>query len=133
MKATIPDPTPTRSSTGPPPVDAIRALEADLHARVDGEVRFDSGTRAIYSTDASNYRQLPIGVVVPRSVDEVVAAVAVAHEHRVPVLSRGGGTSLAGQCCNVALVIDHSKYLREILEFDREGRTARVQARVVLD
>ena len=108
MTATIPDPTPTRRSTGPPPTEAVRALEADLRARVEGEVRFDAGTRAIYSTDASNYRQLPIGVVVPRTVDDVVAAVAVAHDHHVPVLSRGGGTSLAGQCCNTAVVIDWS-------------------------
>ena len=133
MKSTVPDPTPTRYSAKPPPAEAVRALEDDLRTKIDGEVRFDTGTRAIYSTDASNYRQLPIGVVVPRSVDDVVAAVTVAREHRVPVLSRGGGTSLAGQCCNVALVIDHSKYLRRILEFDREARIARVQAGTVLD
>src|SRR5437870_1297541 len=133
MATTIPTPTPTRASVKAPPTEAVRALEADLHAKVEGEVRFDAGTRAIYSTDSSNYRQLPIGVVLPRTVDDVVAAVAVAHDHHVPVLSRGGGTSLAGQCCNVALVIDHSKYLRRILEFDRDARIARVQAGTVLD
>src|SRR5438477_1744132 len=122
-----------RTKTGVRSTVDAPALETDLKQRIQGEVRFDAGTRAIYSTDASNYRQVPIGVVVPRTADDVVAAVAIAHDHRVPVLSRGGGTSLAGQCCNVALVIDHSKYLREILEFDREGRTARVQAGVVLD
>jgi FAD/FMN-containing dehydrogenase/Fe-S oxidoreductase len=110
-----------------------RALEADLRGAVDGEVRFDSGTRAIYSTDASNYRQVPIGVVVPRTIDDVIAAVGVCRAHDAPVLSRGGGTSLAGQCCNVAIVIDHSKYLRQTLEFDRIRRVARVQAGTVLD
>lgn len=133
MTSTVPDPTPTRYSAKPPPSDVVRVLEAELRRAIEGEVRFDNGTRAIYSTDASNYRQLPIGVVVPRTVDDVVAAVAVAHAHRVPVLSRGGGTSLAGQCCNVALVIDHSKYLRKILQFDRDARIARVQAGTVLD
>ncbi|HJP65793.1 MAG TPA: FAD-linked oxidase C-terminal domain-containing protein, partial [Actinomycetota bacterium] len=110
-----------------------RALEADLRAAVEGEVRFDAGTRAVYSTDASNYRQVPIGVVVPRTVEDVIAAVGACHAHGVPILSRGGGTSLAGQCCNVAVVIDHSKYLRETLAFDREGRTARVQGGTILD
>src|SRR5689334_1508813 len=85
------------------------ALEADLRASVDGEVRFDAGSRALYATDGSNYRQLPIGVVVPRTVDAVVAAVAACRRHGAPVLSRGGGTSLAGQCCNVAVVIDFSR------------------------
>src|SRR3954454_7780324 len=75
----------------PPHVDAS-ALERDLRARVDGEVRFDAGTRGAYSTDASNYRQVPIGVVVPRSVDAAVEAVAVCREHGAPLLSRGGGT-----------------------------------------
>jgi FAD/FMN-containing dehydrogenase/Fe-S oxidoreductase len=110
-----------------------RALEADLRDAVEGEVRFDNGTRAIYSTDASNYRQVPIGVVVPRTIDDVVATVGVCRAHGAPVLSRGGGTSLAGQCCNVAIVIDHSKYLRDTLEFDRIRRIARVQAGTVLD
>src|ERR1700734_4201938 len=85
-------------------------LEADLRDRVDGEVRFDAGSRAAYSTDASNFRQVPIGVVVPRTPEAAVGAVAVCREHRVPLLSRGGGTSLAGQCTNTAIVIDWSKY-----------------------
>lgn len=75
----------------------VDELEAELRGRVDGEVRFDNGTRAAYSTDGSNFRQVPIAVVVPRTVDAGVATVAVCHEHRVPVVSRGGGTSLAGQ------------------------------------
>ena len=88
-------------------VDA-RALEAELRSRVRGEVRFDDGTRALYSTDGSNYRQVPIGVVVPRSVQDVVEAVTAARDFGAPITMRGGGTSLAGQCCNVAIVIDCS-------------------------
>lgn len=110
-----------------------RALASDLRAAVGGEIRFDLGTRSIYSTDSSNYRQLPIGVVIPRSVDDVVAAVAVCREHGVPILSRGGGTSLAGQCCNAAVVIDFSKYLNRVLEIDRERKLARVDPGCVLD
>ncbi|HWI13709.1 MAG TPA: FAD-binding protein, partial [Burkholderiales bacterium] len=70
---------------------------------VRGEVRFDEGSRALYATDASNYRQVPIGVVIPRSAEDVVNTVAVCRRHGAPVLSRGGGTSLCGQCCNVAV------------------------------
>jgi FAD/FMN-containing dehydrogenase/Fe-S oxidoreductase len=110
-----------------------RALETTLRRLIEGEVRFDAGTRAIYSTDASNYRHIPIGVVLPKTAEEVVTTVAACREHGVPVLSRGGGTSLAGQCCNIAVVIDHSKYLRRILELDRRRRLARVQAGTVLD
>jgi FAD/FMN-containing dehydrogenase/Fe-S oxidoreductase len=104
-----------------------------LRACVEGEVRFDAGTRALYSTDSSSYRQVPIGVVVPRTVQDVVQAVAACRRHGAPVLSRGCGTSLAGQCCNVAVVIDHSKYLNRIIELDREGKLARVQPGVILD
>ena len=96
-------------------------------------MRFDAGTRAVYSTDASNYRQVPIGVIVPKSVDDVVASVAVCRRYGAPVLARGGGTSLAGQCCNVAVVFDFSKYLNRVLEVDPQGRRARVQPGVVLD
>jgi len=111
----------------------VEALERDLRDALDGEVLFDAGHRAIYSHDSSNYRQTPIGVVLPRAVDDVVAAVAICHEHGAPVLSRGCGTSLAGQTCNVAVVIDHSKHLREILEIDAGRRLARVQPGVVHD
>ena len=109
------------------------ALEQRLRETVTGEVRFSDGDRALYATDASNYRQLPIGVVLPRSIDDVVATVAACREQGVPVLSRGGGTSLAGQCCNVAVVMDFSKYLNEVLEIDADRRFARVQPGVVLD
>jgi FAD/FMN-containing dehydrogenase/Fe-S oxidoreductase len=96
-------------------------------------VRFDDGSRALYATDASNYRQVPIGVVIPRSVGDVVATVQVCREFGVPILSRGGGTSLCGQCCNVAVVIDFSKYLNRILDIDVANKTAWVEPGVVLD
>src|SRR5207248_788299 len=98
-----------------------------------GEVRFDSGSLGLYSTDASNYRQVPIGVVVPRDAEDVVRAVALCRKRGVPILSRGGGTSLAGQCCNAAVVIDFSKYMNRILEIDPDRKVARVQPGVVLD
>src|SRR3982751_4713709 len=86
-------------------------LAAELRAHVRGEVRFGDGDRALYATDASNYRQVPIGVVVPRDVDDVVETIRAARSFGAPVLGRGGGTSLAGQCCNTAVIIDFSKYL----------------------
>jgi len=111
----------------------VGRLERDLRSAVEGEVRFDSGSRAMYATDASNYRQVPIGVVIPRSVEDVVRTVAIARRHGAPILSRGGGTSLCGQCCNVAVVIDWSKYLHHIIELDPDRKWARVQPGVVLD
>ncbi len=109
------------------------ALERELRAALAGEVRFDSGTRAMYSTDGSNYRHVPIGVVVPRTVDDVVATMTACREHGAPVFSRGGGTSLAGQSCNVAVLIDFGKYLNEIVEIDPERKLARVQPGLILD
>lgn len=114
------------------PSDAER-LAVDLLNAVRGEVRFDAGSRALYATDASNYRQVPIGVVVPRDEDDVIATVEVCRAHGVPIVSRGGGTSLAGQTCNVAVVLDHSKYNNRLLELDPERRIARVQPGLVLD
>lgn len=108
-------------------------LAAELRARIRGEVRFGAGDLALYATDASNYRQLPIGVVVPRDVPDLIEAVAVARDFGAPVLARGGGTSLAGQCCNHALVLDTSKYLDRIVEIDAERRRARVEPGVILD
>jgi FAD/FMN-containing dehydrogenase/Fe-S oxidoreductase len=113
-------------------VDA-RALESDLRARIAGEVRFDTSSRALYATDGSSYRQVPIGVVIPRSNEDVLATIATCREHGAPVLPRGGGTSLAGQCCNIAVVLDFSKYLAEILEIDPVRKIARVQPGVILD
>ena len=108
-------------------------LEAALRNRIEGDVRFDSGSRALYATDASNYRQVPIGVVFPCTIEDVVEAVGVCRAHRAPILPRGGGTSLAGQCCNVAVVIDMSRHLRTVLDIDPQRKTARVQPGVVLD
>ncbi|HEX5043488.1 MAG TPA: FAD-binding and (Fe-S)-binding domain-containing protein [Candidatus Polarisedimenticolaceae bacterium] len=110
-----------------------RALESELRRRLSGEVRFDDGTRALYATDASNYRQVPIAVVFPRDTDDLLAALDACREAAVPVLPRGAGTSLAGQCCNVAVVLDLSRHLHRILEIDPEARLARVQPGVVLD
>ena len=104
-----------------------------MRREISGEVRFDDGSRALYATDGSNYRQVPIGVVLPRNVDDVLAAVAVCRQFGAPLLCRGGGTSLAGQCCNVAVILDFSKYMAKILEIDPERRIARVQPGVVLD
>ncbi|HEY2916461.1 MAG TPA: FAD-binding and (Fe-S)-binding domain-containing protein, partial [Candidatus Limnocylindrales bacterium] len=112
--------------------DAER-LAIDLLNAVRGEVRFDAGTKALYATDASNYRQVPIGVVIPRDADDVVAAVEVCRAHEVPIVSRGGGTSLAGQTCNVAVVLDHSKDNNELLELNADERWARVRPGIVLD
>jgi FAD/FMN-containing dehydrogenase/Fe-S oxidoreductase len=109
------------------------ALEDDLRRSVRGEVRFDAGSRALYATDASNYRQVPIGAVVPRDVEDLAAAVAACRRHGAPILGRGGGTSLAGQCCNVAVVLDGSRHLTRILEVDPARRIARVEPGVVLD
>ncbi len=109
------------------------ALAADLRNRVKGEVRFDAGTRAIYAHDSSNYRQVPFGVVVPEDADDVVAAVEVCHMHGAPVLPRGTGTSLSGETTNVAVIIDTSKYMREIVEVDPDKQIARVQPGVIRD
>src|SRR5438034_10067836 len=111
----------------------VRALERKLRQRTSGEVRFDDGSRALYATDASNYRQVPIGVVMPRDADDVVATMALARKHAAPILARGGGTSLAGQCCNVAVVLDFSKYMHEIIELNLTEKCARVQPGIILD
>ena len=118
------------------PVDSFAQaveLESELKRVVKGEVRFDRGSRALYSSDGSNYRQIPIGLVVPRDDDDVIAAVATCRKFGAPVLPRGAGTSLAGQTCNVAVVLDFTKYMNKILEIDPDAGFARVQPGVVLD
>src|SRR6184192_4373104 len=119
-----------RNTPAPPYADE---LERKLRKTIRGDVRFDNGSRALYATDASNYRQVPIAVVIPRDADDVIATVSICREHGAPVLCRGGGTSLAGQCCNVAVVLDFSKYMSKIVELDPERRIARVQPGIVLD
>lgn len=128
-----------QKETSAPPFSAPRlavdaeALAAELRRRVKGEVRFDEGSRALYATDASNYRQVPIGVVIPRDKEDILETVATARAHGAPILARGGGTSLAGQCCNVAVVMDTTKYLHRVLEIDAERRLGRVEPGCVLD
>jgi FAD/FMN-containing dehydrogenase/Fe-S oxidoreductase len=121
--------------TAPPATPSLDAtsLEAALRRHLRGEIRFDSGSRALYATDGSNYRQVPIGIVIPRDKEDVIATVALCRDHHAPLLARGGGTSLAGQCCNVAVILDFSKYMDNILEIDPKRRIARVQPGVVLD
>lgn len=113
--------------------DQTRALEADLSRAMRGEVRFSAGDRALYATGGSNYSELPIGVVLPRDIDDTLAGLEVCRQHGAPVLGRGGGTSLAGQACNVAVVFDFSKYVHHVLGLDPEARSARVQPGAVLD
>ena len=128
--------TPLPLSSHAKPVDSFAqasALESELTRVVRGEVRFDRGSRALYATDGSNYRQIPIGLVVPRDAEDVVDAVAACRKYEAPVLARGAGTSLAGQCCNVAVIFDFSKYMNKILELNPEEKFARVQPGVVLD
>lgn len=110
-----------------------RTLARELSQAVSGEVRFSDGSRALYANDASAYRQVPLGVVVPRSADDVIATVNLCREFEAPVFARGAGTGLAGQTVNEAVLIDFSKYLREIVELDYEGKRARVQPGLVLD
>ena len=117
------------TTSGPAPA----ALEHDLKRAVAGEVRFDAGTRAVYAADASNYRQVPIAVVVPRSVEDIVAAVAVCRRHGVPILARGGGTAQNGQSVNVAVIVDCSKYLNRVVSIDPQARRARVEPGAVCD
>ena len=126
-----------RSSDSAPVIKSVAInaakLAENLRAHIRGEVSFDRSTRALYATDGSNYRQVPIGVVFPRNNDDVIAAVALCRDFDAPLLSRGAGTSLAGQCCNVAVILDFSKYMNEILEVDAARRIARVQPGVILD
>src|SRR5438874_6010246 len=111
----------------------VSALETELRNNLRGEVRFDDGDRALYSTDSSNYRQIPIGVVIPRDRSDVIATVASCRKFGAPITCRGGGTSLAGQCCNVAVIIDFTKYINRIIEIDAKKKLARVEPGLVLD
>lgn len=118
------------------PVDSFAhasELEAELKRHLCGEVRFDRGSRALYASDGSNYRQVPIGLVIPRDPDDVLATIAACRQFGAPLLPRGGGTSLAGQCCNVAVVLDFTKYMNQVVEIDPAQKFARVQPGIVLD
>ncbi|MGH3318831.1 MAG: FAD-binding and (Fe-S)-binding domain-containing protein [Streptosporangiaceae bacterium] len=109
------------------------SLERRLRATVDGDVAFDAGARGLYAQDASNYRHVPLGVVLPRSADDVVATVAACRDHGVPLVSRGGGTSIAGNSTGDGVVLDASRHFNRILEIDPDRRVARVEPGVVLD
>ncbi|MEZ4530252.1 MAG: FAD-linked oxidase C-terminal domain-containing protein [Thermomicrobiales bacterium] len=104
-------------------LETSRVLQAELKARINGEVRFDRTSRMLYSTDASNYQIEPVGVVIPRSMDDAIGAIELAASHGVPILPRGGGSSLAGQTVGAALVIDFSKYLSRIHDLNVEEGT----------
>src|SRR5580698_11061500 len=114
------------------PFPAAIDLEAHLRRTVRGEVRFDQGTRALYATDASNYRQIPIGLVLPLDSADIEATLAACREFNAPVLSRGAATSLAGQCCNTAVILDFSRHMRRILSIDAETKRAIVEPGLVL-
>jgi FAD/FMN-containing dehydrogenase/Fe-S oxidoreductase len=129
-RTALPDPRTPPADDSSVDTDRLRRALAD---RVDGEVRFDPGARGAYSTDASNYRQVPLGVVIPRSVDAAVDAIAVCREHHAPVLSRGGGTSLAGQATNTAVIIDWSKHCNRLLSVDLDAKICTVEPGIVLD
>jgi FAD/FMN-containing dehydrogenase/Fe-S oxidoreductase len=111
----------------------VAALEAELKTAIIGEVRFDKGSRAIYSTDSGNYRQIPLGVVLPKTMRDIEETVAICRRYKAPILSRGGGTSLAGQTCNVGVIMDMSKYYNRPLALDEDAKTVTVQPGIVLD
>jgi FAD/FMN-containing dehydrogenase/Fe-S oxidoreductase len=112
---------------------AHRELEARLKSVLRGDVLFDAGSRALYATDASNYRQLPVGVILPRDAADVEAALDACRALGAAVLPRGGGTSLSGQGTNVAVVFDFSRYMKELTSIDPEAKIAVVQPGIVLD
>src|SRR6266478_8697376 len=129
-------PPPLPLSSHAKPVDVFQPaaqLEKELEQIIRGEVSFDRGSRALYATDGSNYRQIPIGLVVPRDDADVIATMGTCRKYGAPVLARGAGTSLAGQCCNVAVVLDFTKHMNQILELNTGAKFARVQPGVVLD
>lgn len=111
----------------------VKKMEAELRKRVKGEVRFDNGSRAAYATDSSNYRQVPIGVVIPKTREDIIATVEICHKYKAPILSRGGGTSLAGQCCNLAVIMDMSKYYNKVLHIDAVNQLVKIEPGIVLD
>jgi FAD/FMN-containing dehydrogenase/Fe-S oxidoreductase len=123
----------TQESASSVSLQTATALEAELRRHLRGEVRFSAGDRALYATDSSNYRQTPIGVVVPRDSGDIVAATELCRKFGAPILARGAGTALAGQTCNVAVVFDFSKYMRRVHWLDAERKLARVDPGLPLD
>ncbi|HEX3756014.1 MAG TPA: FAD-binding oxidoreductase, partial [Rhizomicrobium sp.] len=115
------------------PPEQIEKLRSALEGVLEGEVRFSIGDRALYATDASNYRQIPYGVIVPKNAQDVIKAVRLCNQHDGPITPRGGGTSLAGQTCNTAVIIDFSKYMHRIVSLDPARRLAVVEPGCILD
>jgi FAD/FMN-containing dehydrogenase/Fe-S oxidoreductase len=111
----------------------VEELTSTLRRRTRAEVRFDAGARALYASDLSMYRQPPIGVVIPKRIEDVIETVDVCKKFGVPILGRGCGTSLAGQCCNLAVVIDFSKYLNQIIELNPKKNYAWVEPGLIND
>src|ERR1700709_271454 len=114
-------------------VTAVPGLARRLKAEITGDVLFGAFDRGQYATDASHYQIIPLGVVVPRSIDEANRTIAIARAEGVSVLARGGGTSQAGQTVNQSLVVDCSKHLNKILDVDVAGRRCAVEPGIVLD
>src|SRR5438067_1871034 len=113
-------------------VDAA-ALAAALAAQIAGEVRFDRISQALYSTDASVYQILPLGVVIPKTRDDVVRTVEICKQMGASITARGGGTSQAGQALGAGVQLDFSKYLRKVIELDPQAAQVRVEPGIVLD
>ncbi|HEX2934783.1 MAG TPA: FAD-binding and (Fe-S)-binding domain-containing protein [Bacteroidales bacterium] len=111
----------------------VKLLEKELRQRTQSEIHFDDGSKALYATDGSNYRMAPIGVVLPKTEKDIIEIIAVCSKYGLPVLSRGGGTSLAGQCCNEAIVLDMSKYFNRVLAIDEANKMVTVETGIVLD
>lgn len=110
-----------------------KTIIQELKSAISGEVKFDPGSRALYSTDSSNYRQVPLGVVLPKTEEEVIKTVRICNKYKLPILTRGTGTSLAGQTTNHCVIIDCSRYLNNVLWIDPNNKKARVQPGTVID
>jgi FAD/FMN-containing dehydrogenase len=119
-------------TTGTIVVD-VAALERDLRAVVEGEVRFANGDRGMYASDAGNYRMVPIGVVLPKHAEDVLRILGVCRRHGAPIVARGGGTGIPGQTVNAAVLLDFSKYMNRVIEMNPQQHYARVQPGIILD
>ena len=112
---------------------ALATISNVLLHQLDGHHDFSDAGVALYTSDASNYRQIPLGVIYPKTVDDIVLTSALCREHNLPLLMRGGGTSQNGQCVNEAIILDCSRYLTQVVEIDRQNRTALIQPGIVCD
>src|SRR5690242_12415356 len=111
----------------------LPALERDLLKVFKGEVRFSDADRGMYASDASNYRMVPLGVLLPKDSDDVIGAVRICRKYGAPIFARGGGTAIPGQTVNAGVLFDFSKYMNQICEMNPSRRLARVQPGIVLD